>query len=275
MTDRVGEERTLLLGGTAGSPNRTLEKGLLLLGLFDIDHPDWSLRELREQSGLSKTTTLRLVKTLESLEYLSRDPETGRYHLGSSILKAVYASLSHSELVRIGHPIVEELAKETGETACVAVWTDRGPVLVDMVLTSRMFKPHLWLGMLLPGMGSAAARVLVAFGPPGVLERVLDNRQLARTPFAITDRERLRDELLKVRAQGFSLELKEWDVSMGAVGSPVLGPDGFARASLSVVVSIERCGETEMRAHTEAVKRAARAFSLEMGYKGNGLPLSA
>ena len=57
---------------------------------------------------------------------------------------------------------------------------------------------------------------------------------------------------------------------MGAVAAPVLGPDGLVRASLAVVVPIERCGEAEMQAYTEAVKRTARALSREMGYRGNG-----
>jgi DNA-binding IclR family transcriptional regulator len=254
-------ERPLAFEGRAGSPNRTLEKGLLLLGLFDMDHPDWSLRELREQSGLSKTTTLRLVKTLESLDYLTCEPRTGRYHLGSSILRAVYVSLSYSELVRTVHPFLEALAEETTETAAVTVWTDRGPLLVDMVLTSRIFKPQLWLGMLLPGLGSAAARVLVAFNHEAIMEAALSKTQVASTPFTVTDQERLREELGKVKREGVSLELKEWDLSMGAVAAPVLGPDDLVRAGLSVVVPIERCGEREMQAYTEAVKRTADSIS--------------
>ena len=240
------------------------------MDLFDVDHPDWSLRELREQSGFSKTTTLRLVKTLESLDYLACDPENGRYHLGSSILKHVHVGLSHSELVRVAHPFMIELAEETTETTGLTVWTNRGPLLIDLILTSRMFKPQLWLGMRLPGLGSAAARVLVAFGPQSILDAALALAHEAHTPFTITDRESLSAELMKVRREGVSFELKEWDLSMGAVAAPVLGPDGLVRASLAVVVPIERCGEAEMHAYTEAVKRTARALSREMGYRGNG-----
>jgi hypothetical protein len=51
----------------ASSTSRTLEKGLRLLGLFDAEHQQWSPRELREATGESKTTVLRLTKTLEVL----------------------------------------------------------------------------------------------------------------------------------------------------------------------------------------------------------------
>ena len=247
------------------SSNRTLSKGLLLLSLFDMEHPDWSLRELREQSGLPKTTTIRLVKTLESHGYLTCDAVTGRYHLGPSILRAAYVSFSHSELVRVAHPFMEALTKETAETTGLTVWTDLGPLLVDVVFTPRMFKPHLWLGMTLPGLGSAAARVLLAFNDEARLEKALSAGEVARTPFTLTDRDLLRDELMKVRRDGVSFELREWDLSMGAVAAPVLGGDGLSRASLAVVVPIERCGDAEMRAYTEAVSRVAGAISRELG----------
>ena len=254
---------------TAGTPNRTLEKGLLLLSLFDMDHPNWSLRELRERSGFSKTTTLRLVKTLESLDYLAYDTQTGTYYLGSSILRNVHVSLSHSELVRTCHPYMQALAEETTETTGLTVRTNRGPLLVDLVLTSRMFKPQLWPGMLLPGLGSGAARVLVACGPEATLEAALAAPQQATTKFTITDEKRLREELAKVRREGVSLELMEWDLSMGAVAAPVLGPDGLVRAGLAVVVPIERCGDNEMLAYATAVKRTACELSREMGYRGD------
>jgi DNA-binding IclR family transcriptional regulator len=219
-----------------------------------MEHPDWSLRKLREQSGFSKTTTLRLVKTLEALEYLACDPRTGKYHLGPSILKAVYVSLSHSELVR-------------------TAWTDRGPLLVDMVLTSRMFKPQIWLGMLLPGLGSANARVHVAFGPRNTQEEALASPQAPRTPLTVTDSRQLRDELTKVRREGVAFERQEWDLSMGAVAAPVFGPGGSLRAALAVVLPIERCSEAEILTYVEAVKRAAHGLSREMGYQEDGLPL--
>ena len=84
------------------APTRTLEKGLFLLGLFDADHPEWTLRELRERAGLPKATTRRLMKTLEAANWVAYDPDSGKYHLGSSALRTLYLALSHSELVRTG-----------------------------------------------------------------------------------------------------------------------------------------------------------------------------
>ena len=54
-----------------GAPTRTLEKGLFLLSLFDAEHPEWSLRELRERANLPKATARRLVKTLEAASWVA------------------------------------------------------------------------------------------------------------------------------------------------------------------------------------------------------------
>ncbi len=276
MTVGAGDRGRLGTPGNDRSPNRTLEKGLQLLNLFDVEHPEWSLRELRETSGFSKTTTLRLVKTLEAMEYLACDPNTGRYYLGSSMLRHAYVGLSRSELARTAHPFMDQLAKETTETAGLTVWTNQGPLLVDLVLTARMFKPNLRLGMLLPGRGGAAERVHLAFGRESAREAILSGPQKARTAYTLVDPKLLREELQRVRREGVSFELREWDVSMGAVAAPVFGADGLIRAVLAVVVPIERCGEEEMAAYKQSVRRTAHALSQEIGYQGDppGSPLN-
>ena len=109
-----------------GPPTRTLEKGLFVLGLFDVDHPEWTLKELREAAGLPKATTRRLVKTLEHGKWVAQDPVTGKYHLGSSALKAYYLATSDTELVRIAHPFLVQLEEETTETAILSVWSAHG-----------------------------------------------------------------------------------------------------------------------------------------------------
>ena len=126
--------------------------------------------------------------------------DTGRYHLGYGILRHVHVGLSHSELVRTAHPFMVQLAEETTETTGLTVWTSRGPLLVDLVLTSRMFKPQLWTGMLLPGPGSAAERICSSLSvPDSIREAVLATPQKATTPFTLVDPKLLREELDKVQ----------------------------------------------------------------------------
>jgi len=250
-----------------GAPSRTLDKGLFLLGLFDMEHPEWSLKELRERAGLPKATTRRLMKTLESSDWVAYDAASGTYHLGSRVLQAVHVAMSHSELVRVAHPYLQRLVEETTETASLAVWADRGALMLDTVPTPRPFKPFTFSGMLLSGSASADSQVLVAFGTDQAREHVLATPQQKRTANTVTDPEELKERWFQVREAGVAYDWEEWLVGSPAVAAPVFDRTGQVRASISVVAPPERCNEDQMRAYAEAVKETAAEVSAALGYR--------
>jgi DNA-binding IclR family transcriptional regulator len=250
--------------------SRTLEKGLAVLSLFDVDHREWSFAEIRGRIALPKTTTLRLVKTLEKSKYLERDAETGRYHLGSGILRATYAALSYSELARVADPFMRALARSTTESTGLSIWTDQGPLLIHTVLTTRPFKPHMPAGMLFPGFGTADSRVHVAFGPTSRWKAALALPQQKRTEHTITDPHALEDELLRVHKEGVAIEVEEWNSTMGAVAAPVFSGGREAIACLTIVAQIERCTSTDVARYVEAVKKTAAEISAALGYQRAG-----
>lgn len=249
------------------APTRTLEKGLFLLGLFDVEHPEWTLRELRERAGLPKATTRRLMKTLEASNWVAYDAKAGTYHLGSAVLRALYLATSHNELVRIAHPFLVRLEEETNETSCLTVWTEQGALIIDTVPTTRPFRPRTWVGMLLSGTGSADAQVLVAFGSEHTRESMLACRQEARTERTITEPGALRERLAMVRREGVAVEREEWLQGAAGVAAPVFDQNGELRAAVSLVPPIERFSDSEVRDYVAAVRRTAGELSAELGYR--------
>jgi len=250
------------------SPSRTLEKGLQVLSLFDVTHPEWTLREIRERAGLPKATGFRLVKTLENLKYLAYDPKSGAYHLGSAMLKAAYLTLSHSGLVRVAEPYVQALAEATTETVDLSVWTDQGAMIVHTVYTPRPFRPHNPPGMVMSGLTNVHSKIFVAFGPESGWARAIADNIASRTKYSITDPDRLVEELAKVRREGVAFGLEEHNLGMCAVGAPVFDSTGEVRAGLALVAPTERFGEAERLRRAEAVAEVAASLSRELGYKG-------
>ena len=253
----------------SGPPTRTLEKGLFLLSLFDVSSPQWTLRELRERAGLPKATTRRLVKTLEFAGWVALDPVSGKYHLGPSALKAFYLATSDSELVRAAHPFLVALEEETTETVILSVWSVDGPIILDSVPTSRLFKPYTAVGMPLPGVSSADAQVLIAFGPEKAWNDLLAKPVEKRTEKTVTDPETLRERWRTVRREGVAYDWGEWNIGAPAVAAPVWDHSGELRAALTVVPPIERCGPEEMKRFARAVKEAAAALSAALGHRGS------
>jgi DNA-binding IclR family transcriptional regulator len=269
--DEIQDDAETIDERTNSAPTRTLEKGLLLLGLFDTDHPEWTLKELRERAGLPKATTRRLVKTLEMSKWVALDSVTGKYHLGPSALRAYYLATSDSELVRIAHPLLVELEEETTETSILSVWSTQGAIIVDTVPTSRPFKIYTAVGMPLPGVSSADAQVLIAYMPEDRWDSILAKHLERRTPKTVTDPLTLKERWRQIRREGVAYDWEEWKTGAPAVAAPVFDQGGEVRAAITVVMPIERCSPAEMKGYALAVTRKAAELSTALGHRG-GLP---
>ena len=239
------------------SPIGTLERGLLMLELFDADHSEMSLNQLRERAGLPKATVQRLMKTLKARKWVAYEQSSRKYHLGASVLRISYLAASHSELVRVSHPFLLKLAEETRETASLAVWTDLGPLIVDTVLTPRHFKPTTNVGMILRGLYTADSQVLVAFGPEEAWESLLANPIEQLTPLTVTDPEKIRQRWHSVRQRGVAFDKGEWNADIPAVAVPVFDRQGQLRGSLAIAPPVERATDEAMLRHADALRTAA------------------
>ena len=90
-----------------------LSRGLVLLEAFSAERPTLTLSELSKAVGLSRSSTYRLVYTLEDMGFLLRDEGTKNYRLGTRILALGFAYLASQELVEIAQPHLETLRDRT------------------------------------------------------------------------------------------------------------------------------------------------------------------
>ncbi len=247
--DQSGEESDLFV--------QALARGLTILALFDIEHPQWSLSEICARTGISKTTAYRMLRTLEWKDFVVFDPETDLYHLGRATIPGAYLALSSVSFVRAVHPFLEELAEATGETVELTVEGAGGAVVVDQVATTHPFKPNLPIGRVLSSVANSSFRMHVAFRPEAERQKILRSAQLRFTPNTVTDPEEIENQLAAAIRDGVSYDIEEQDLGVCAVSAPVFGADRGVRAVVTVVAPSERFGQREKRKNTEAVKNIA------------------
>lgn len=250
-----------------GPSVRALSRGLNIIHCFDKDHRDLGLIEISRLTGLHKTTTLRLVKTLESAEFLALDVATGKYHLGRSIFRAVHLLLSPTELVRVAHPHMQRLADETGESVVMTVWTEEGPLLAHIVLTWRQFKPPVETGLIFTDVANASTKVFLAFGPEKRRSAALAKPLAKLTEHTIVDPREIARELDRVRAAGVAYDMQEYRVETCAVAAPARDSTGEVRIALCVVAPVERSAPQQMELYAKAVKKAAAAVSRDLQHQ--------
>ncbi|OFV79565.1 MAG: hypothetical protein A2W26_00145 [Acidobacteria bacterium RBG_16_64_8] len=247
---------------------RALSRGLRLLALFAVDHPDWSLNELSRRTGLHKATTYRMTRTMEAEGFLVFDPVIGKYHLGPAVIPLSFLASSESELVRAARPYLEQLAEITGETTNLAIEVEGAAVVIGQVLTSHPFKPVLPLGRVMNDLANAHGKVFAALKSESERARILASPQEKLTPNTITNPALLAEELARVAEEGVAFDLEERTLGICAVAAPVRDQSGEVKATLSVVAPKERFGPEERERHAQAARQVAASFSEYLGYPG-------
>jgi DNA-binding IclR family transcriptional regulator len=256
---------------------RALARGLSILRLFDVDHREWTIDEMAEQTGLLRMTTYRMVRTLESAGFLVRDPATNRYHLGPAVLAMTYTSDAHADFVNIAKPFMRALLNQTGESCTLAMEIDGAPVCVDILNTTRPFKRQTAPGRIIGDLASADlasvhGKIFAAFKPAEEREKILAGPLVQLTPHTVTDRQALARELEQIAREDVAYDVEGVYVSTCAVGSPVRDQLGHVVAALSVVMPTGRFGPEVRKLCAEAVKSTAASLSAYLGWKPEPLP---
>ncbi len=255
---------------------RALARGLSILRLFDVDHREWTIDEMAEQTALLRMTVYRMARTLESLAFLVRDPVTNRYRLGPATLAMTYVSEDHSDLVALARPFLEALVEETGESVTLAIEVDGIPVCVDTIDTLRPFKRQTAPGRIIGDIASVQGKMFAAFKPVREREAILARSHPRLTPNTITDPVALADELEQIRRENVALDIEGLYFSTCAVGAPVRDQMGNVIAAIAVVVPTGRFGPEEREHCKRAVQSTALSLSAYLGWnQGMGATTSS
>jgi DNA-binding IclR family transcriptional regulator len=218
---------------------------------------------LAETVGLNRTTTWRILATLEQQGLVSLDRGTGRYALGFGLIDLA-GQAGGASLVRSSHAVLRRLTSETGETAALAVMRDGALVYVAEETPDVAFLAG-WLGREASLHATATGKALLAFSDPQKLRDLLQlprGGRLARlTSSTITSLTELQKDLHQAHTRGFSVSRGEAMESAWGVAAPVLDTVGRPVAILSLWGPPERVTEERVAALGRVVVRGAEEIA--------------
>ncbi len=252
---------------------QTVTNALRLLEEFGADE-ELGVTELSRRLGLHKNNVFRLLATLEEMGYVEQAEQSERYRLGVRCLELGYAFSRHRDLVRSARPVLEGLARETGETVHLGVLRDFQVVHLDGEPASHLVATTLRVGQRLEAHCTALGKALLAASEASVRER-FDRERVARgalepfTSATITDREKLFEHLRTVASQGWAVDLEERATGLCCAAAPVHDATGTVVAALSVSGPLFRLdAERLLDRAVPAVLAAAARLSRELGWAG-------
>ena len=238
-----------------------IARAMTVLDAF-LETPELGTNEIARRTGINASTVSRILATLAESGFVSYNDETGRYRLGSRLM--VYGNLVHARLDtrQALRPLLETLAKETGETTTLSSPSSPDAITIDFVQAPGSVVSVAELGRPSVAHATAAGKVGLAFG-----DAELPSGRLARfTDRTVTDRARLDAELGDVRRHGYARAEGEREPDLNAIAAPVYGLGGALTAIVGVQGPASRFDAKAIAAAAQPLRSISLAMSHALGF---------
>ena len=212
------------------SSTRAVERALALLSEV-CTHEAISLTECARQTTLPSSTALRLLRTLESVGFVSRD-DHGSFRAGPRMIQLGATAIGRNELARLARPALDRIGSATRESAYLSVrGVDDTAVYIAQVEGTHAVRHHSWIGRAVPMEGLEVGQVLRG----------------------------------EVPVQGYAAGRDALEPDVTAIVAPIHYPGGIAGA-LSVLGPTYRIDQATMHAYGRIVATEAAELSVQLGW---------
>jgi IclR family transcriptional regulator, acetate operon repressor len=262
---------------TAGI-NRSVARALNLLLDIARSSKAQSFVDLQKRHKLPKATLHKLLATLETLDFLRRDEETGKYSIGLTAMEVSATGAARPEdLSNLLAPVLQKLVDEWNETCHLGILNGG-----EELILKRLDPPEQVVRLATPvgrrhpayasagGLASLAARFdeSVFAGLPEELPQLTKN--------TIKTREELLARLDDVRDRGYALDLEEAYIGVRCVGVAAVVP-GWPVVHISFSLPLQRASLERLRALAKPLLAAAKEIEkillVSQHYTGHGTPI--
>ncbi|MFS0757834.1 IclR family transcriptional regulator [Noviherbaspirillum sp. 1P10PC] len=220
-----------------------VDKAISLLAAFRPGDRALGLGDLAERTQLYKSTVLRAIASLEHARLIQKLPD-GRYALGSEVARLYGIYAASFSLENIVLPALQELVRQTGESAAYHVRQGNARLCLYRVDSPHPVRDHVRAGDVLPLYRGAGGRVLVAF----------DRELLEQAPVEEAGIYR------QIVEQGFCATRGDRLAEVAGISAPVFRQDGQMAGALTLTMPAHRYSER----YIEQLIKIARELSSRM-----------
>ncbi len=242
-----------------------VDRALALLEAL-AEKADIGVTELAERTGNTKSLVFRLLFTLEQRGFVQKDPVTRTYALGYRSLYLADHVRQQSRLIVAAQPYLDTLVEETHENVFLVVREELHSVCIAMRESPQPLRLSARRGQRGPLHAGGGPKVLLAFAPDEVQQRVLKSKLRGFTETSITDPKALAKALAEIRVTEFTRSYGEMDPDAFSFAAPVRDHSGAVVAALSVAGPVRRITEDVANHHEDSVRKAASGLSRDLGY---------
>ena len=249
-------------------PVKSLIKALRILDTLSDGMDGLGITDLSGLLKTPKSTVHRLVVTLEAAGYVTFDPPTEKYSLGSRAARLADQLNRQSPLLAFGAPMLERLTKECHEASHLAIPQGTEVVYISHEESNEPVRISFGMGHRAPAHCTALGKVfLAALTDSEIVMLYRNKRRLEKcTPQTITNLDRLLEEIALVRKEGIGVDNEEYTRGLRCIAAPIRDFSSRIVAAMSLSMFKHKMTAERRAFFKDALVRATSEVSEKLGF---------
>ncbi len=245
---------------------QSVTKAFDLLETLAAEEGNVTIPVLAKQLDLSRNKVFRLLATLEEKGLIERDEPTGTFRLGLHAFEMAQHILKSASLIRLAHPIMEELARKHDEAIYITVMNNDEVLFLDMVDCFQQIKTVDMVGQRFPFFTNAAGKAIKAMSSTDFIDR-MSRRRGARKNTAMPDLKSLENELIEIRKKGVAVDFGGLGEGVCAVAVAIKDYAGKVVCALTMLAPSFRMLQERLESEIiPSMLEGAEILSMKFGY---------
>lgn len=248
--------------------NELVRSVVKITSLFEAlaKQDEMGLTEISKSIRVHKSTAYRFLTSLKELGYVKQNPETEKYSLSLRLFEVgaeVLARLNEREEAR---PVMKRLAEQTEETIHLGMLDQDEVVYIDKIDSPQTLRMYSQIGRRSPAYCTGIGKVLLAWAPPEITNRLLGKGTLYRfTEHTIIEPYLLKERLHHIREHGYGEDNEEHEAGICCVAAPIRDMRGEVTAAISIAMPKLRFQTERLAYLRKLVIEATREISSRLG----------
>lgn len=247
-------------------PIQSVNRAIQILNCFSYEKSELSIEEIMSKTNLAKTTTYRLLWTLERNYLVQYNQVTNRYRLGTGLLEYSGIVLENLDIRREADPYLVKLHEDTGHSVILAQPQSEFIQYLVRYDSEDGLQPNNFVGRRRILHNGAFGIVLLAYMETSFVENLLEEFPLeARTPMTLTDKTKFIKRLQAIRKFGYFVDEDETFMGYTAISAPIFNGHNQVIASLGISGPSFKMVGGKREELIDMIMNVASIISLKMG----------
>ena len=244
----------------------SVDRALDILIYLYSEGTETSITKISEDLDIYKSTVYRTLVTLEAKDFVTKNPETEKYSLGTKLFIIGTGIGERMGLQKIIRPYAKRLHDEFNETVNISILEGNPKdiyrsVIIHKEENSQILRFNAEVGSRNDCHCAAVGKCLLAFSDNidlSIYERLPMIRYTDRT---ITTLSALCSELEMVKKQGYAIDDEERETGLTCIGAPIMKNQKYAVAAISLSGPTFRIKGDDFNLKIQRVAETAKEIS--------------